>query len=489
MAEVGALLLGFAFLLLVGCSGDTGSQPSGSQDSEVSQSEQTGSERSASRESESTVAGSQPSGSQDSETTHEVTQHGGSQASEGGDSTHDGVLQGKSIENVPNYSDSFLPKIDGITYDFLDYSGELKDEDLGPLFAEVNRQRTGSTTQDQAASDEVPVYAIKGYDTSFRIAILTDYGPIPYEVLSNPRAEEGSDILDIGGKVRGIGIAHMLGPEAGGLSVGGIEDSEKAERVVQSLMDAPIKPTDPDYYGTEDLDQYHVSFVLRDGTFVSFEYRMDTGTLSKVPHGGLDIPASGIVTPQAFREAIEEGVEKPYQRLIELEKAERRSCSDTRMSQEIRRIDSEGGPAGSHDVVYTTNDVDPSGPWGGVLRGTGEKDKLLGEGGEDEIYGLGGDDAVEGGACDDKIYGGPGNDNMAGDEPPSYYESEVKSGKDVLYGEDGDDTLSPDKDGQRDELYCGKGYDTAWVGSAAADKIDYVDDSCEVKDEFAPAIP
>ena len=78
---------------------------------------------------------------------------------------------------------------------------------------------------------------------------------------------------------------------------------------------------------------------------------------------------------------------------------------------------------------------------------------------------------------------------MAGDEPPSYYESEVKSGKDVLYGEDGDDTLSPDKDGQRDELYCGKGYDTAWVGSAAADKIDYVDDSCEVKDEFAPAIP
>src|SRR5215216_7765800 len=125
---VGVFLIGFALFPLVGCSGDTGSQPSGSQDSEVSQSEQTGSERSASRESESTVAGSQPSGSQDGETTREVAQHGGSQASEGGDSTHDGVLQGKSIENVPNYSDSFLPKIDGITYDFLDYSGELKDE-------------------------------------------------------------------------------------------------------------------------------------------------------------------------------------------------------------------------------------------------------------------------------------------------------------------------------------------------------------------------
>jgi hypothetical protein len=286
-----------------------------------------------------------------------------------------------------------------------------------------------------------------------------------------------------------MGIAHTLGPVAGGLGVGGIENPEKAKRVVRSLMDAPIKPTRPDCYGTEYLDQYHVSFALGDRMYVSFEYRMDTGRLSKVSHDGLDIPASGIVAPQAFREAIEEGVDKRYQRLIEAEKMERRSCSDTRRSQEVRRIDVYGDPVGANDVVaYTTNDV-PGGPWGGELRGTGEKDKLLGESGEDEIYGLGGDDRVEGGACDDKIYGGPGNDNMAGDEPPSYYESEVNSGRDILYGEDGNDTLSPDKDDQRDELYCGKGYDTAQVGSHVADKIDYVDDSCEEKDEFVPLVP
>lgn len=89
-------------------------------------------------------------------------------------------------------------------------------------------------------------------------------------MLSNPNAEEGSDVLDIGGKVRGISIAHMLGPVPAGQSVGHIEDPEKAERLVQSLMDAPIKPTGPDYYGTEDLNQYHVSFYLKDGTFVSF---------------------------------------------------------------------------------------------------------------------------------------------------------------------------------------------------------------------------
>lgn len=132
----------------------------------------------------------------------------------------------------------------------------------------------------------------------------------------------------------------------------------------QSLMGAPIKPTSPDYYGTDDLDQYHVSFYLKDGTFVSFEYRMDTGRLSKVSPDGLDIPASGIVASPAFREAIEEGVDKRYQRLIEAEKVERGSCSDTRTSQVVRRVNSEGGPLTPNAEVYTTNDVDPSGPWG-----------------------------------------------------------------------------------------------------------------------------
>ena len=179
-------------------------------------------------------------------------------------------------------------------------------------------------------------------------------------------------------------------------------------------------------------------------------------------------------------------MEKRYQREIEAEKLERRSCSDTPTSHEVRRADSSGGSLGTNEEAYTTNDVDPRGPWGGVLRGTGEKDKLLGEAGEDEIYGLGGDDTVDGGACGDKIYGGPGSDDLVGDKKQTYGYGgvEVKSGKDVLYGGDGNDTLSPDKDGQRDELYCGKGYDKAWVGSVA-DKIDYVDNSCEEKKKWA----
>lgn len=192
---VGVFLIGCAFLLVVGCADNMGSQPTGSQKGEVSQSAEAGSERTGPRESEST---------------HEVAEHGGSQASGEGESTHQVVLHGESIEKAPNYPYGFLLKVNGITYDN-PYTSEtagtaLHDEDLGPKLAEVNvegnEQSASSTTKGQAASNEVPVYAIKGYDTFFRVAVRMDDRLMTFEVLSNPKAEEGADILDIGGKVR-----------------------------------------------------------------------------------------------------------------------------------------------------------------------------------------------------------------------------------------------------------------------------------------------
>jgi hypothetical protein len=47
--------------------------------------------------------------------------------------------------------------------------------------------------------------------------------------------------------------------------------------------------------------------------------------------------------------------------------------------------------------------------------------------------------------------------------------------------------LVPGKDVQRDEVYCGKGKDVVYVGHEA-DKIDYVDDSCEKKEVVAPLV-
>jgi Ca2+-binding RTX toxin-like protein len=162
---------------------------------------------------------------------------------------------------------------------------------------------------------------------------------------------------------------------------------------------------------------------------------------------------------------------------------------------------------------FTSNDL-PGCPQGGPLLGTDKVDLLAGEKGDDEVRGLGcsddimggpgndvlyggsGRDGVGGYGGDDVIYGGPGNDGrpviVAGHEgddviyggPGDDGNLVGFDGKDVIYGGPGDDTkldvASADEfvgnDRQRDELYCGEGRDTYY-----AEKIDYVDSSCEVK--------
>jgi Ca2+-binding RTX toxin-like protein len=62
------------------------------------------------------------------------------------------------------------------------------------------------------------------------------------------------------------------------------------------------------------------------------------------------------------------------------------------------------------------------------------------------------------------LYGGAGDDEM------------LWGGEDVLCGGDGNDYFDDWQDGHRNMLYCGEGRD-----KYVADKIDYVDSSCEVK--------
>ena len=162
--------------------------------------------------------------------------------------------------------------------------------------------------------------------------------------------------------------------------------------------------------------------------------------------------------------------------------------------------------------LRTTNDI-PGCPKGGLLLGTDKGDLLAGEKGDDEVRGLGGSDDIMGGPGndvlyggsqrdfvggydgEDVIYGGPGNDGNGGVLVAGHEGDDVIyggpgddgnlvgfDGKDVIYGGPGDDTeldvASADEfvgnDGQRDKLYCGEGRDTYY-----AEKIDYVDSSCE----------
>jgi hypothetical protein len=163
-------------------------------------------------------------------------------------------------------------------------------------------------------------------------------------------------------------------------------------------------------------------------------------------------------------------------------------------------------------VRFTTNDLAGC-PKGGLLLGTDKGDELAGEKGDDEVRGLGGSDEIMGGDGndvlyggsgrdgvggydgDDIIYGGPGNDGRSvivaghgGDDviyggPGDDGNLVGFGGKDVIYGGPGDDTKLDvasagefGNDGQRDKLYCGEGRDTYY-----AEKIDYVDSSCEVR--------
>jgi hypothetical protein len=141
------------------------------------------------------------------------------------------------------------------------------------------------------------------------------------------------------------------------------------ERVVQELMDAPLKPTGPDYYGTKNPNHYQIYFELKDQGVVAQNYRMDTGRLSKVLSSeSVKAPASGIVAPQAFREAIEEGVKgflEEQEALKAEEQRQKRTCADTRTTNEARKINLGG-------VFYTTNDM-PSGPWGSAEGHRGER--------------------------------------------------------------------------------------------------------------------
>jgi hypothetical protein len=175
-------------------------------------------------------------------------------------------------------------------------------------------------------------------------------------------------------------------------------------------------------------------------------------------------------------------------------------------------------PVNLQGRTYTTNDVSGC-PEGGVLSGTDGRDKLDGEDGDDEIRGLGAIDWIWGGAGSDVIYGGPGDDLLQGNNfwggdanskdvlhggPGKDYITDHDGGDDVLYGGDGDDTYLIGGKGedaiyggdgddlidgatvdlfghvvkkQPDKLYCGEGKD-----HYIADKLDYVDSSCEVKE-------
>jgi hypothetical protein len=204
-----------------------------------------------------------------------------------------------------------------------------------------------------------------------------------------------------------------------------------------------------------------------------------------------------------------EAPKEQQQRQAEATGAEGRSPEATAPEEAqcdgVRTIKQKDGPS------VVTNDV-PGCPKGGLLSGTDGPDFLDGRDGEDEIRGLGAKDYLLGESGSDVLYGGPGDDFLKGNPdtdnvpikdvlyggPGRDQLSDWDGGDDVLYGGDGDDgvlvggagddviyggdgndSIDASGVGQHDKLYCGAGRD-----HYAADKLDYVSSSCEVK--FTP---
>jgi hypothetical protein len=145
------------------------------------------------------------------------------------------------------------------------------------------------------------------------------------------------------------------------------------------------------------------------------------------------------------------------------------------------------------EEVFTTNDLPGCPNKGGLLSGTDNYDSLSGEDGNDKIRGHGSLDSIFAGPGNDVIYGGPGGESpLIGEEGDDViyggtghdWVLKGSEGNDVIYGGPGNDVgLLGGGDGQRDKLYCGKGRD-----KYTADKVDYVDSSCEKKLPFTPTM-
>lgn len=166
--------------------------------------------------------------------------------------------------------------------------------DLGPVFATVQFELEGNINDPHYQSKDgdaafldagTRVYTVKGYSPTFRLAARDNNTLRLYEADTNSHARKGSDLLDIGGKVRTIGIASG---QDGVTEVGAIKDPQQVTSLVNMILSAPVDQNSPT--GNQ---LYFLVFHLRDGTTTSRAYWLDANKLQR-----------GIVLPDTFAVAV-----------------------------------------------------------------------------------------------------------------------------------------------------------------------------------------
>jgi hypothetical protein len=204
---------------------------------------------------------------------------------------------GRPVAGPRDYID--FVRFGGVTYYVADHGvgRPIASGDLGPRFAVVRanpptsgpplayRPRDGDAPYLAVGS---PVFTVKGYHPSFRLA-ASHHGRLHlYEAEEAAGARTGADLLDLAGKVRYLSVNSRR------FELARIKDGPRVAELVAQVLAAPVRPTD----GRAEHRYCFVVFNLADGTAVRRSFFPDTGQL-----------APGVYVPPAFTEAMEQALE------------------------------------------------------------------------------------------------------------------------------------------------------------------------------------
>jgi hypothetical protein len=176
--------------------------------------------------------------------------------------------------------------------------------DLGPVFAMVRRNPPSDDLDYRMADGDAafvapgaPVYTVKGYRPTFRLAARHGGRLWFYEAREVPGARRGADVLDLAGKVRYIGVNSGFD---GTTELAAIKQPRRVATLVQAVLKAPFRPSQ-----VSEGESCVVAFHLVDRTAVTRSFHLGMGRLDP-----------GVVVPRSFSRSV----------VAEL-RAAQRSCS------------------------------------------------------------------------------------------------------------------------------------------------------------------
>ena len=178
----------------------------------------------------------------------------------------------------------------------------LQGRDLGTIVAHVRSKLDGIMHDPTYLPKDgdaaylpvgTPIYGVKGYRPTFRLAARWNGHLFLYEADTNPRARRGADLLDVAGKVRSIGIDSDTGD--GTTEIAAIARPAQVATLVGLLLNARVDQGQTEH----DATRYFLTLNLADGTAMHRAFWPASNQVSR-----------GIITPSQFRLAIMQAVRR-----------------------------------------------------------------------------------------------------------------------------------------------------------------------------------